>query len=238
MKLLSGNYQVDNRDVTYETKAQWKVLRDEICSTLERDAFNKAVPLFVDLPPLLDSKYYGELLEYIRNCLVENKKLLPKARHTFTFVHLVEYISGLAKLRPYVKAFLVKRGVPATDLEWPDFGAFIDYVLHNIGVEVETIEEELNFLAQNISEALIRAVSRLASKKFSEENETVQKGVQAVYGCMKLTRRAAGAGATVTESVSFQIKNKDFVIKYNPINLVTTINVFLNIPRLVPRNTI
>lgn len=230
-------YQTDNRltenDDLYE---KYERLRDDICECLDRTSFIKVLPLFVDLPELVDGSFYYPFLTHLKNCLEASVPVVTNSPN-FGFDKLVYFVSGIVKIMPFALAFLKSRQVVPLETQWLTVSEFIDEHCRLQDLPVKTIfHEKLDYLVGCISEKVIVPLKNVSTKQFNDQNPIVKSAVQAVCRLLVEKKRSNPSEAS-TESVKYDVNEQRYTLKYNIFNLVITINASLNFHLIMKRST-
>lgn len=230
-------YQTDNRIAeNEELYLKYERLRDDICECLDRSWFIKVLPLFVDLPELVDGTFYFSLLTHIKDCLEASKPVVTNSPN-FGFDKLVNFVIGIVKIMPFALSYLKSRQVVPQDTQWRSVSEFIDEHcrLQDVPQKLRFFEK-LDYLLGCISDKVILSLKNVTTKQFNEQNPKIKSAVQAVCRLLLEKQRANPSDAS-TESVKYEVDGKKYSFKYNIFNLVTTINASFNFHLVMKRNT-
>lgn len=230
-------YQTDNRiDLNDELYKKYERLRDDICECLDRSWFIKVLPLFVELPELVDGDFYFSLLTHIKVCLETSKPVVTNSPN-FGFDKLVNFLIGIVKIMPFALSYLKSRQVVPQDTQWRSISEFIDEHCRLQGIALTlSFSEKLDYLLGCISDRVILPLKNITSKQFNEQNPKIKSAVQAVCRLL-LEKQRANPSEASTESVRYEVDGKKYTLKYNIFNLVTTINASFNSHLVMKRST-
>jgi RNAse (barnase) inhibitor barstar len=208
-----GYYQTDNRiSLETDTFKMYQQLRDDICECLDRTWYPKVIPLFVELPEVVEETLYHAVLLHIKISLETQVPVVTNAPN-FGFDKFVNYLIGLCKIRPFALAYLKSRLVVPQDTQWNTISEFIDEHCRLQDVPVkENFKEKIDYLFGCISDRVILPLKNVSSKQLNEQNPKVKSAVQAVCRLL-LEKMRANPSEACTESVKYEVNDQRYTVK-------------------------